>query len=212
MRQLGALAVDGEPKHKMKRYHQMGPLIADVKPQSIIEIGVHSATRACYMSEEALKHQETVKYLGFDIFEGGDAAFHIAAMNGKGIPSEKMARQRLSAFTSQKKIHDHRFSWKLIVGDTRQTLAGRQYKADLVFIDGDHRVKTIRSDYEAVRASRCIVFDDYLMPGPGGKLPDLDVYGANRIVDEIPSATILPIMDLSKDGWYAAFAVVRNDN
>jgi hypothetical protein len=193
----------------MLRYRQLNRLVAELKPHSIVEVGVHRAIRAQAMCLEALTHHADVSYFGFDVFEHEDAEFHAEALNGKGIPQEAMARSKLSAIAASYM----RFNYRLFVGDTRVTLHGDPINADFAFIDGDHRVPVIRGDYQALAGSRCIVFDDYYTPGPKGQIPDLSKFGANAIVDELAathSVEILPVKDPCNHGAFTQLAVIRN--
>lgn len=189
----------------MKRYNQIGDIIARVTPISIVEIGTHKGVRARYMTCEALRHVQTVHYIGFDVFETESAAFHNDAMNGKGIATRAVAEGALQGVARQ---HRGRLTWELVTGDTRKTLAGREIVADLVFIDGDHRVETIRSDFDAVRSSRCVIFDDVYLRDEAGQMPDIDTYGANLIVSQIPNAVLLPVVDPCRAGGMIKLAVV----
>lgn len=181
----------------MNRYDQLGGIIAKVRPRTIIEVGTHRGKRAAYMARHALRHVRSVSYKGFDVFETKPVSFHIASMNGKGIASRESAKSVLRAVEAE---HCGRFTWELVTGDTRVTLAGKSLMADLVFIDGDHRVETIRSDYEAVRGARCIVFDDFYIPDGPGPMPNITAYGCNGVVSEIPRAMLLPVADPCRDG------------
>lgn len=192
------------------RYSQLINLVRDVQPSIIVEVGVHRAARAAAMINEALLHSKTVTYIGFDVFETKDEAFQKAAMNGKGTPTKASAEAVLNAIKAKNK----NFSYNLIVGDTRDTLHGIEIVSDFAFIDGDHRVEAIRKDYGSLKRSRCIVFDDYIIAGQAGECPDLTLYGANAVVDELKSkgedVFILPIADLCKHGGFAKMAVLRH--
>jgi len=197
------------------RYAQLLSLIAETRPQKIIEVGVHRAYRAVMMAEEALKHSQNVEYVGYDVFENETESFHAEAMNGKGVAPESIARAALRSLTQRHGAD--RFSFRLIIGDTRRTLAGTRQHADFVFIDGDHRLATIRTDYDAVRTARCVVFDDFLIAGPHGESPDTSVYGANLLIQELrddPACEIreLPAQDLCRHGGYAALVAVFRQN
>jgi hypothetical protein len=55
------------------------------------------------------------------------------------------------------------------------------------------------------------VFDDYYTPGRSGELPNLDEYGANRIVDslaETHDVSFLPTKDRCNHGAFTQLAVV----
>ena len=70
----------------MRRYRQMVDLVAQVKPRTIIEVGVHEGKRAVMLCEAALKyrrHDKTILYTGFDVFDTETAAFQQAALNGR---------------------------------------------------------------------------------------------------------------------------------
>lgn len=189
-----------------KRYSQLVGLITRVKPLSIVEVGVHRGVRAQLMCKAAIEIKSAVRYTGFDVFDSVDARFHESALNGKGAPSLNQAQDRLKSIAGVR--------YEFVVGDTRHTLAGRNIAADFAFIDGDHRVATIRSDYTALQQCGCIVFDDYYTPGSDGALPDLSRYGANAVVDEIRAAgrhvELLPMRDICNHGAYTQLVVVWN--
>jgi hypothetical protein len=189
------------------RYSQLLSIVDKVKPATIVEVGVHRGIRADMMCRAALLHRPDVTYFGFDVFASESMEFHALALNGKGAPSEAQARTRLSAIGAA----FMRFNYRLFVGDTRVTLHNDPIKADFAFIDGDHRVSVIRGDYEALKDSGCIVFDDYYTPGRSGELPNLDEYGANRIVDslaETHDVSFLPTKDRCNHGAFTQLAVV----
>lgn len=189
-----------------KRYSQLVGLITKVKPLSIVEVGVHRGVRAQLMCKAAIEIKSPVQYTGFDVFDSVDAHFHNSALNGKGAPSLNQAHDRLKSIAGLR--------YEFIVGDTRDTLAGRDIAADFAFIDGDHRVETIRSDYKALQGCRCVVFDDYYTPGGDGALPYLSRYGANAVIDEIlvegRNVDILPMRDICNHGAYTQLVVVWN--
>jgi len=187
-----------------KRYDQMLVLITQVKPRTIVEVGVHRALRASKLCREALKCSPEVHYIGYDVFDTMGEEFQAQALNGKGTPTEREARKVLDAMPTG-------FTYELVIGDTRETLHGRHVAADFAFIDGDHRVEAIRSDYRSVDAD-CIVFDDFYSAGHDGRVPDLSEYGANAVVDELIAAgarvDILPVADLCNHGGMTRLAVV----
>ena len=82
----------------VKRYGQLKKLIAFVKPKVIIEVGTHKGTRAEMMCREAVKYQERVHYIGYDLFELADAESNARELNGKGAGSEAEARARRLAY------------------------------------------------------------------------------------------------------------------
>lgn len=188
-----------------KRYEQMLRLVEQVKPRAIVEIGVHRGVRAEMLCREALRHSSGVTYAGYDVFDSADEQFHADALNGKGMPNEQQAAQRLNEIGPA-------LSWKFVKGDTRQTLHGQTCNADLVFIDGDHRLDVIRGDYAAVKDASCVVFDDFYVAMIGGHCPvDLKLYGCNGLIEELVKeglrVEILAVADRCNHGAYAKLAV-----
>lgn len=187
-----------------KRYDQMFPLIEKVRPQKIVEVGVHKGIRAAKLCDAA-KAYVPVEYVGYDVFDTMNSAFQEAALNGKGAPSEQEARRRLGRVGGN-------FKFRFVIGDTRKTLHGKKVSADFAFIDGDHRIDAIEGDYEALAGSRCVVFDDYYTVDEGGRIPDLSLYGANFTVDRLKAegkrVEILPEGDRCKHGGNSHLAVV----
>lgn len=189
-----------------KRYEQLMTLIDLHKPKVIVEVGVHRAMRGMKMCQRALIHREKVNYIGFDVFETETPEFQEQALNGKGIPLQADAEARMKGIAQK---HEQ-FSWQFVVGDTNSTLHDAQIKCDFAFIDGDHRVEVIRGDAAALDCP-VLVFDDYYQP-LDGQMPDVEKFGANKVVAEMEAAgarvTILPAADKCKHGGVAHLAVV----
>jgi hypothetical protein len=187
------------------RYDQLLDLIDESRPRTIIEVGVARAERACAMCLRALRYRSDVHYIGYDVFETMDAAFHAAAYNLKQVLSRSACAERLAAIQKQ---HEG-FTFSLVTGDTRDTLHHKPVVADLVFIDGDHRIDAIHGDYQALRGSSIVVLDDYYVSDERG-CPDIEFVGCNRLVDNMNGrAVLLPDSDAVRDGGRVQMAVVR---
>lgn len=188
-----------------KRYDQLIEIARKTQPRTIVEIGVHRAIRAVKMCAQV---EGPVHYVGYDVFETMGEAFQEAALNGKGEPTEAAARTRLDDLKKQKPD----FTYELIVGDTRDTLHGKAIEADLVFIDGDHRIDAIIGDYMAVADSKIVVLDDWYEPGSDGSIPDLKQFGAN-IIGSLYDGEIkvLPKGDVCKHGGVSHIAVIYRE-
>ena len=187
------------------RYNQLLPLIAYHKPKTIVEVGTWNGLRAMMMAEEALKHQEQVHYLGFDLFEQADDATDERELNVKSHHSLEEVKARLVEFAT---AHPG-FNFGLVPGDTRKTLKNFDWKSigapddfqpDLTFIDGGHSVETIQGDYEALKHSKIIVFDDFYT----GR--DAEKHGCNKIIESLDHA-ILPQKDPVKGGGKVQMAI-----
>ena len=173
----------------MNRYDQLVDLIGMARPQFIVEVGTHRGTRAMVMCQVALAHRNDVRYLGFDLFESATPQTNAAEMNGKGSAERQTAAQKLQIL----KDNNPGFTFELVQGNTRDTLHGKNIMADFVFIDGGHSIETIRGDYEALKHSRYIVFDDYYMGGV-----DTSKFGCNAVLADVPHQ-VLPVEDVFGD-------------
>jgi hypothetical protein len=160
-------------------------------------VGVHKGKRAERMCLEALKHNAVVHYTGYDLFED-DKEADAAEKNGKGAPDANEAAQRLDAI----KEEYPGFTWEFVKGNTRDTLHGKTITVDFAFIDGGHSVETIRGDYDALKSSKLIAFDDYYTKGI-----DTKVFGCNEVIKD-RTYTVLPWEDWARGGGRVRIAVV----
>lgn len=179
------------------RYNQLILIIAANKPETIVEVGTWNGTRASEMAEEALKHREKVEYIGFDLFESATPETDSRELNVKAHHTLADVERRLSEF----KRANPGFEFKLIKGDTMETLRDRNIEADLAFIDGGHSIETICNDYEALKSSKIIVFDDFYSDR------NTKEHGCNSIVREMEDALVLPQRDPVKGGGMVQMVV-----
>jgi len=190
-----------------KRYEQLIPLIRAARPRCIVEVGVHKAKRALKMCQAALQYGP-VHYIGYDVFDTMDEQFQADALNGKGTPTESYAREKLDALAEA----NPRFTYELVVGDTRKTLHGKGVKADFAFIDGDHRAEVIEGDYLALHLTPFVVLDDYYVENNGVMPVDLTRYGANSLVESLTcsghTVAVLPQADWCNAGPLVKLATV----
>ena len=163
---------------KSMRYEYLIDVVKVVKPETIIEIGVAKGANAAKMINAA---GFNVEYTGFDVFDWTDKEWHKLVGNGKKVLDEDTIRAKLEPLCSQV---------DLVKGFTQETLWAKDYKADLVFIDGDHRASMIIGDHKAVEGSKVIVFDDYYT-APNGDFAPPD-FGCNVLVDELDWKIITP--------------------
>lgn len=131
------------------RYAYLIEITREMQPETIIEIGVAKARNATGMIRTA---GFNVEYTGYDVFDHSDRDFHEMVGNGKGVYDVDRIRGILEPLCSEVTLHK---------GMTQDTLHGKDEIADLVFLDGDHRIEAIRADFDAVKNSTVVVFDDY---------------------------------------------------
>lgn len=198
-----------------RRYEQLLTLIRFTKPATIVEVGTHRAERAVLMLREALRHRHRVHYIGFDVFEAGDAKARAEELQGKAqVASEAIARARLDYLAKEAAAEgkaaglDVALTYELRVGETAKTLHGQKVAADFAFIDGGHRVQTIALDLEALRDCPVIALDDYYLPDREHRMPDTEWFGCNRIAER-EGAILLPASDPINVGGMTAMALLH---
>ena len=145
-----------------------------LKPRSIIEIGLAQGVRAYQMIQFAKKYNSNVKYTGYDVFDTKNEQWHRLVGNGKKVSSKAEIKKQLNKLTS---------NIELIEGMTCDTLWNKKNKADFVWLDGDHRLESIRKDYEALQESKVIVFDDYYTTEEHDSF-HINEYGCNKIIEK----------------------------
>ena len=175
------------------RYVQLLHAIDLFRPQSIVEIGTWSGENAIRMILRAQKYHEKVDYIGYDLFEEATPATDSAELNIKRHFHVDEVEGRIKAACPDSEIH-------LIKGNTRKTLT--RVSADFCFIDGGHSVETISSDHARCSGSSVIVHDDYYVPDADGAMPDIGLYGCNRLMGDLAhkGGFILPMADPVKGG------------
>lgn len=131
------------------------------RPQRICEIGTHDGKSASQFCDYMLNHLgvERLYYKGYDAFDLANNQTHQIEVNGKGSGSLAKATSRLNAYSGK---HSKRFEYHLVKGWTQDTL--EQEVFDFVYIDGGHSYDTVKHDYNKIKDSKVIVFDDYQEP------------------------------------------------
>ena len=158
-----------------KRYSIILSTIFYYRPKSIIEIGVYRGVRAKEMIQAAQIFNKNIEYFGFDLFE---------------MINKKIQRQELSKIPYSKKDIKNNLSKyakvRLFKGYTSKTLDKlKNKKVDLIFIDGGHRLDTIKNDWNKSikfqKKNTIIIFDDYYLDNK--KI--IRNFGCNLVVNKI---------------------------
>lgn len=158
-----------------KRYSIILSTIFYYRPKSIIEIGVYRGVRAKEMIQAAQIFNKNIEYFGFDLFE---------------MINKKIQRKELSKIPYSKKDIKNNLSKyakvRLFKGYTSKTLDKlKNKKVDLIFIDGGHRLDTIKNDwYKSIKFQKkntIIIFDDYYLDNK--KI--IRNFGCNLVVNKI---------------------------
>jgi len=156
------------------RYQYLLLGLCIVAPKSIIEVGLARGIRAFQMIQLAKKYNPDVKYTGYDVFNTKDSEWHKLVGNGKKVEAKLVIEKKLRTLTN---------NLNLIQGMTSDTLWPHSNKADYVWLDGDHRLISIKKDYESLKESKVIVFDDYYSSGEHDGF-HIEKYGCNKIVED----------------------------
>ena len=185
-----------------KRYKQLLDIITFYKPSNIVEIGTWNGGRAIQMAVAAFQYTNVVKYYGFDLFEDATEKSDALEFNTKPHNSMKAVENRLKEFADKMKQQGKKFSFKLYKGDTKKTLSKcKEIKhADFAYIDGGNSYKTAKSDFEKLKHTPIIVFNNYFSKDKNNMIPKND--SINRLVKEIEAygKVVLPSSDGVTDG------------
>ena len=180
---------------KYSRYRHIYWIIINLRPKSILEVGVYKGKRSNEMINLTKDFTKSLSYYGFDLFE----KIQMSKIN------LELSKQPLSRTQLQKKLLNKFKDVKinLIQGDTKKTLKNfskKKKKIDFVFIDGGHSIQTIQSDWNNVKnfisEKSVVIFDDYY--------DDKNIikkFGCNKIIEKLDNKykyEILPSNDYIK--------------
>lgn len=182
----------------MSRYDQILAAIDLFRPETIIETGTWNGQNAIRMLHVARQYHAKPIYIGYDLFEDATAETDQREFNVKPHPSLEGTKAKIQGKCPFSVI-------ELIKGNTRNTLISSA--ADFVFIDGGHSIETIRHDYEALKKSKVVIFDDYYTPDETGAMPDITKVGCNEVVRNL-NHIVLPSKDRVEGGGFTHLVMV----
>lgn len=140
------------------------PLIEKYKPQSFCEIGCHEGLTLKSLLPLTKQLGYRIDYIGYDAFELAERPTFEYPMNpitgemehnGKESASYEKIKERCEKYVKNELLE----TYDIIKGWTHETLQG-PLTFDMVFIDGGHSYSTVKYDYEQVKQSKIIIFDD----------------------------------------------------
>ena len=142
-------------------FDTMKEIIGDAKCKFIGEIGTHKGGTAQQLIYLLAPRVDKLVYWGYDIFDGDNPNLELRKIerNGKSQPTYTQAEYAFNKIS--KRIPN--LEYKLHVGFTTDTL--KPTKFDFVWIDGGHSYDTVKHDYNMVKDSKLMIFDDVKIPG-----------------------------------------------
>jgi hypothetical protein len=148
------------------------PLIEKHKPKNFCEIGCHEGLTLKSLLPLTTELGYKIKYIGYDAFELADRPTFeypqnpiTGEMEHNGKESAAYAKiiERCDKYLKTDLLD----SYEIFQGWTHNTLNG-PVRFDMVYIDGGHSYSTVKWDYEQVKDSKVIIFDDtYPVKFPG---------------------------------------------
>jgi len=148
------------------------PLIEKYRPETFCEIGCHEGLTLKSLLPMVNDLNYSINYIGYDAFELADRpTFEYPKNpitgemehNGKESASYQKIKDRCDRYVKNNLLS----SYELHKGWTHDTLIG-PLKYDMVYIDGGHSYSTVKWDYEQIKDSKIIIFDDtYPVKFPG---------------------------------------------
>lgn len=150
----------------VKRYKYLFQLCKLYRPKTICEIGTNKGRRGVIMLALSAEGNPNSKitYKGYDLFDLITPELSKAEGNGKTID---LGMKKVDQLFSKKlkKKRNLNCEWTFVRGDTNEVLDYQVF--DFVFIDGGHKIETIRNDYDKLKDSEVIVFDDFYSGSEG---------------------------------------------
>lgn len=176
------------------RYAQLSAILNNYSHSNILEIGTHNGNRAVELCSINLKNGKPVHYMGYDLFEQGNALTNELELNAKGNPTMVSVQQKLDALKMQ---YPNLFTYELFAGNTNETLKQNPPPKvlDFVWLDGGHSIETIRNDLMAVEHAKLVVMDDFYHD----ECVDTSKFGCNEVVKSVRHIN-LPVMDTFGNG------------
>jgi len=184
------------------RYNTLLSLIKKCKPTSVCEVGTWNGNKAVAIGNSL---ENKIHYIGYDLFEEATIDTDTEEFNVK--PHYTVEQVQEYIYTN---ITNLNFTFELVKGNTKRTL--REYSVDIAFIDGGHSVETISNDYEKLKESKIIIFDDYYLNNATYSF-NLEKLGCNSILENLQKNFYLfPDRDPVKGGGEVTMAVLFNEN
>ena len=209
---LFPLSDDTTPDIKPNRYSQIVDLIRHYKPKSIIETGAWNGGRAIEMALTVFEYSDTIDYVGYDLFEDATVETDHEEFNGKAHNKMSAVQKRLEEFAEHVKENKNKtFTFKLIKGNTRETLTDQKDKFDMALIGGGNSIATAKHDFDCVKKCDVVIGDHYFRADDDNLIPHNAYQGVNEVFESIDKKKfrrhVLPSGDRVKGGGFTHLIV-----
>ena len=209
---LFPLSDDTTPDIKPNRYSQIVDLIRHYKPKSIIETGTWNGGRAIEMALTVFEYSDTIDYVGYDLFEDATVETDHEEFNGKAHNKMSAVQKRLEEFAEHVKENKNKtFTFKLIKGNTRETLTDQKSKFDMALIGGGNSIATAKHDFDCVKKCDVVILDHYFRADDDNLIPNDAYQGVNEVFESIDKKKfrrhVLPSGDRVKGGGFTHLIV-----
>jgi len=202
------------PDIKPNRYSQIVDLIKHYKPKSIIETGTWNGGRAIEMALTVFEYSDTVNYVGYDLFEDATVETDHEEFNGKAHNKMSAVQQRLKDFAEHVKENKNKtFTFKLIKGNTRETLTDQEGNFDMALVGGGNSIPTVQHDFDCVKQSDVVIMDHYFRADDDDLIPNESYQGVNTVHKSIKKKSgirkhVLPSGDKVKNGGFTHLVAI----
>ena len=211
---LFPLSDDTAPDIKPNRYSQIVDLIRHYKPKSIIETGTWNGGRVIEMALTVFEYTDTLNYVGYDLFENATVETDHEEFNGKAHNKISAVQKRLEEFTEHVKANKNKtFTFKLIKGNTRETLTDQKDNFDMALIGGGNSINTVQHDFDCIKQTDIIILDHYFRVDDNKLIPNEAYQGVNKVFKNIKKKSklrkyVLPSGDMVKGGGFTHLVVL----
>lgn len=212
---------------KLERYTQLTLALANIRCESLVEIGTWNGVRARELSTAALQGSPTVTYHGFDLFdaltdEELEKEFSKRPLSQAEVDARlRSFQRRVSIISSLRPWGRRSFQFTLHQGYTRETLpafraANPDFRTKFIFIDGGHSIATIENDWkncsELVDVDGAVFLDDFY-----GNVELATRFGCNTLIESLRGdprweVEILPATDTIEGLGTIQIARVKRSN
>jgi len=185
------------------RYKQLADTIRFYEPQTILETGTWNGGRAIEMSLAAFDRNDSIHYIGYDLFEDATTETDKEEFNAKPHNTMEAVRKRLDEFKEYiKKEKNKEFSYELHKGNVRDILKKRtdKFRADFALIGSGNSIKTVQHEFDMLSNTPVIVGDHFFTKEDNDKTPEDKFQGMKTLFDSIPTKK-LHEEKTTDDGW-----------